>query len=60
MNMEPKVKNLYQVWMRGWPDHPYVYVAADCRQEAVDHVSEMFDDEDKTKFNVEFLDVVYI
>lgn len=56
--MEPKVKNLYQVWMRGWPNRHYV--TANSQQEAVDIISEMYDDEDKTTFNVEFVAVVYI
>ena len=56
--MEHKIKNLYQVWMRGRPNR--LYTAANSQQEAVDIISKMYDDEDKTTFNVEFVAVVYL
>lgn len=56
-NMETKEIYLYKIRMKEW--NSPAYVAAENQQEAIDKVADAYD-EDRRKFNVEFVDMVTV
>ena len=56
-NMETKEIYLYKIMMKNWNSPSYV--AAENQQEAIDKVADAYD-EDRRKFNVEFVDTVTV
>lgn len=55
--METKEIYLYKIRMKEW--NSPAYVAAENQQEAIDKVADSYE-EDRRKFNVEFVDMVTI
>lgn len=55
--METKEIYLYKIRMKEW--NSPAYVAAENQQEAINKVADAYD-EDRRKFNVEFVDMVTI
>ena len=55
--METKEIYLYKIMMKNWNSPSYV--AAENQQEAIDKVADAYD-EDRRKFNVEFVDMVTV
>ena len=55
--METKELYLYKIMMKNWNSPSYV--AAENQQEAIDKVADAYD-EDRRKFNVEFVDTVNV